>query len=208
MKKSLEQKIEKILHLETTLKESSHNYSRLEKEFNKARSKKFNSEGQSQALSKLNEGKALTKNKYKVNSANPNSGRKSSSNSTQLFNSRNIKGPNNVGHEEFIIPATSTRSPGKLQHSHITNKSIIFRKDGKSPYIHGDLEKLKQYVSMPKSSTKKTIKSALRTKHLHADSSEERKRIRDYNSAQNSIVFRGGKKEVDGNLAPLSSLIT
>ncbi|CAI2363537.1 unnamed protein product [Moneuplotes crassus] len=144
----------------------------------------------------ISKGKALSKNKYKINSANTNSGGKSSSNSAQLFNSRNIKGPNNIGRGEFIIPAASTKSPGKTQ-SHIANKSIVFRKDGKSPYIHGDLEKLKQYVNLPKSNTRKTMKSALRTKYARTDTTEERKKIRDYSSAQNSILYKGSAKEMD-----------
>mmetsp|Transcript_15144 Transcript_15144/g.13286 ORF Transcript_15144/g.13286 Transcript_15144/m.13286 type:complete len:235 (+) Transcript_15144:837-1541(+) len=135
--------------------------------------------------------KSLSKNKYKINSANPNSGRKSNSSSVQLFYSRNIKGPNNVGREEFIIPATSTRSPKKIGVGHAVSKSIILKKDGKSPYVHADLEKLKQYINMPKSKTRKTIKSSLRTNNLQSDNSEDRK-IRDYNSVQNSIVYRGG----------------
>jgi len=61
----------------------------------------------------------------------------------QLFYSRNIRGPNNIGREEFIIPATSTRSPEKLGIQHAVKKSIMLKRDGKSPYIHGDLEMLK-----------------------------------------------------------------
>lgn len=95
----------------------------------------------------------------------------------------------------------------------MVNKSIVLKRDGKSPYIHADLERLKQYVNMPKSKThkrsksqtlkgnpktRKTVKSALRAEHLHTDETadESNHKIRDYNSMQNSIIYRGSKKNV------------
>jgi len=53
---------------------------------------------------------------------------------------------------------------------------------------------------MPKSKTRKTMKSSLRSKHLHTDGSEDKKKIKDYNSMQSSIVYRGKKKVVKGKV--------
>ena len=127
LKKALEKKIEKILNLETHLKESSMNFAKLENEMNSLK-KNFHSRDITPSMQDMSfKGKSMGKNKYKVNSANPNSGRKSNSSSVQLFYSRNIKGPNNIGREEFVIPATSTRSPEKVGIGHIVNKSIVLK---------------------------------------------------------------------------------
>ena len=213
LKKALEKKIERILTLESNVKEATSNYVHLEREF--AALKRRIEEGG--LTPRRSEGstrpKALSKTKYKANSANPNSGRKNTCDSVQLFYSRNIAGPNNMGREEFVIPATSTRSPSKVASNPIITKSIMLKRDGKSPYIHADLEKLKQYVNMPKSKThkrsksqtfkgnpktRKAVKSALRAENLGTDETadDSNHKIKDYNSMQNSIIYRGSKKNV------------
>lgn len=213
LKKALEKKIEKILTLEQSVKESAANYKQLQQEFKKLQ-KSFEEAALTPRKSDSKNNVKLGKTKFKANSANPLSGRKSNGDSVQLFYSRNISGPNNMGREEYIIPATSTRSPQKLTGNTLNTKSIVLKRDGKSPYIHADLERLKQYVGLPKankthkrsksqtlksgSQTRKAVKSVVRGEHLHTDETadDSTHKIKDYNSMQNSIIYRGSKKNV------------
>lgn len=212
LKKALEKKIERILNLERSLKENSSNYAKLESEYRMIKKRLDEAALTPKRSDNKIPTKSITKPKFKSNSANPNSGRKNASESVQLFYSRNIKGPNNVGREEFIIPATSTRSPDKFASNQSLQlaKSIMIKRDGKSPYIHADLEKLKQYV-MPKSKSnkrsksqtlknnqkgRKAVRSAFRAEHLHTDETADDSstaKIKDYNSVQNSVMLRGSK---------------
>jgi hypothetical protein len=223
LKSALERKIELIISLETSLKEAKLKFSRIESEMNSIRNKP-----KDESLP-LNYDKGFTtshlqKTKYKVNSANPNSIRQNNSNSVQLFYSRNIKGPDNIGRDEFVIPATSTRSPDKISMNQIINNSIVFKRDGKSPYLHGELEKFKYNASIAKSKshkrcrsqtfkgnpkTGKAIKYKMRSDHLNTEETAEDSgpsKIKDYNSMQNSILYRGSKKNknydflIKGNL--------
>ena len=138
---------------------------------------------------------------------------KTTSDSVQLFYSRNLVGPNNYQNEEFVIPVSSTRSPQKTNNTSFNGKNIILKKDGKSPYIQADLEKLKQYINIPKSKThkrsksqtikaaqqaRKAVRSALKAEHLNTDETMDDSlyQLKDYNSIQNSIVWRASKKNV------------
>jgi len=211
LKKALEKKIERVLNLERNIKDQNTKYNKLEIEFRRIRKHFESSELTPNKPDDCLRSKPLPKNKFKANSALPNSGRKGNSDSVQLFYSRNIKGPNNMDREEFIIPATSTRSPDKVNGQFVT-KSIVFKRDANSPYIHSDLERIKNYVSVPKSKThkrsksqtlkgnpktRKAVKSALRVEHLPTDeTTDDSNMIRDYNSFQNSIMYKGIKKGV------------
>lgn len=56
-----------------------------------------------------------------------------------------MTGPNDYQKDESAIPIEITKSPNKTN-----GKSIIIKKDGKSPYFHVDLEKIKHYITVPK----------------------------------------------------------
>lgn len=139
-----------MLNLESKLKETSKNYSKLEVEYLKLKRSIDEAALTPRKSDSKIPPKSISKPKYKSNSANPNSGRKNACDSVQLFYSRNIKGPNNFGREEFVIPATSTRSPQKYGTNPTLSmaKSIMLKRDGKSPYVHADLDKLKKYVNI------------------------------------------------------------
>ena len=144
LKKALEKKIEKVLNIERDLKEVSQKYESLKKEYvilNKALTDVAVTPKRNEENDDFNI--QIGKSKFKSNSANPNSGRKTTSDSAQLFYSRNISGPNNYQNEEFLIPVTSNRSPQKSNSTSFNWKSIVLKKEGKSPYIQADLEKLK-----------------------------------------------------------------
>lgn len=93
----------------------------------------------------------IDKTKLKSNSANQNSGRKTTNESIQLFYSRNVSGPNDYQKDDAAIPIEITKSPNKTNGTTLNGKSIIIKKDGKSPYFHVDLEKIKHYINVPKS---------------------------------------------------------
>lgn len=218
LKKALEKKIERVLNVERDLKDANTKYATLEKDF---LSLKKNHHHQSKSVHtppkhEDNNNKQIIKTKYKSNSANPNSGRKTASESMQMFYSRNLGNPNNPPKENMIIPVTSTRSPQKFAINPCLAKNMFIKKEGKSPYIHGDLDKLKQYINVPKTKshkrsksqtfkgnqqTRKAVRSALKPEHCHTDETTDDSfyKIRDYNSIQNSIIFRGSKKNVGIN---------
>ena len=130
----------------------------------------------------------------------------------QLIYSRNIKGPNNFAPEEYQFSSAkfTTNPPPNLA------QSIMIKRDGKSPYVHADLEELKQYVSQPKKTggkthkrsksqtlksnnkTRKAVRSALRAEHLRTEETEadSTSKLKNYSSHQSSFLFRGSKKNV------------
>jgi hypothetical protein len=218
LKKALEKKIEKVLNVERDLKEASQRYHNLEKEL-LALKQTINDAALTPRKTDIhNTSIQSVKAKFKSNSANPNSGRKTTSDSMHMFYSRNVTVPSNCGNDELIIPMSSNRSPHKFTVNSGVTKNIVMKKDAKSPYIQADLEKLKQYINIPKQgghkrsksqtikanqNTRKAVRSALRADHLHteetADDSfygfaKECGLIKDYNSIQNSIMYGGGQK--------------
>jgi len=129
-----------------------------------------------------------------------------------MFYSRNVTVPSN-GNEELIIPGSSNRSPQKFMINSGITKNIVMKKDGKSPYLQADMEKLKQYITVPKSkihkrSKSQTIKSnhpsrkgarsALKVDRVHTEEIKEDSfyKIHDYtsNSNNNSVVYGAPKK--------------
>ena len=153
--------------------------------------------------------------KFKSNSANPNSGRKRDNDSFQMFYSRNVTVPTNGQNEELIIPVSSKRSPQKFTINSGITKNIVMKKDGKSPYLQADLEKLKQYITVPKNkghkkSKSQTIKnyppnrkgarSSLRADRVHTEEMEDDSfyRIPDYNPKKqnNSVIYGIPKKNI------------
>lgn len=212
LKKALEKKIEKCLNVERDLKEANIKISSLQNELDGSR--KSLEKNPTPRKSFAQGGIPHHKPKFKSNSANPNSSRKTTSESMQMFYSRNVTVPNNCN-EELIIPVSSTRSPQKFA---INNgiKSIIMKKDGKSPYLQADMEKLKQYITVPKSkghkrSKSQTIKSnppnrkggarsSIRADRVHTEenNSESFYKIQDYTSTSinNSLAYGVPKKNV------------
>lgn len=191
------------MNVEHDLKENSERYSRLEKEFSELKNKLKDSD-LTPRKPKPDDKRFIhiNKMKYKANSANPSSGRKSTSESVQMFYSRNIKGPNNCAKEELVIPASSTRSPQKFIMQPGIHSKIVLKKDSRSPYIQADLDRLKKYVSIPKSKShkrsksqtikgnkniRKGAKSALKIKNVSIDKSHETStyNTKDYSSIQN-----------------------
>ncbi len=152
------------------------------------------------------------KPKFKSNSANPNSSRKTTSDSAQLFYSRNITVPSNHN-EEMVFPVSSTRSPQKFPIANI--KNVVMKKDGKSPYLQGDMEKLFHTKSKGhKRSKSQTIKShpqgrksgnrsSFKGERMHTEENKEDSfyKIQDYTSTSinNSLAYGIPKKNVTIN---------
>ena len=134
--------------------------------------------------------------------------------SMQVFYSRNIAGPNNYANEELVIPVSSTRFPQqKLIVGSGMIKNMMYKNDGKSPYVHADLEKLKQYISNTKpkghkrsksqtikagQQTLKAVRSVLKAEHLNTDETTEDSfyQMKDYNSNNNSKIYMASKKNI------------
>ena len=207
----MNQKLKKVLIAERDLKDSSIKYQKLEKKY--LAIKTLNNEAITpKRHDESDNGIQISKSKFKSNSANPNSGRKTGD-STQIFHSRNTTGPNNYANEELVIPVSSTRFPqSKLIMNPGIIKNMMYKNDGKSPYVHADLEKLKEYMSTSKSNnhkrsksqtiktgqqTLKTVKSALKAEYLNTEEGTDESffKLRDYYSS-NPKGYRVSKKNV------------
>ena len=209
LKRALEKKIEKLLDVEGNLKEANYKYSALEKEMLYMQRSMDHDITPRKNFS--HNSVQYAKPKLKSYSANPNSGRKTASESMQMFYSRNINVP--IPNEEYIIPVSTTRSPQKFTINQGISKNILMSKDGKSPYLQADLEKLKQYINIPKSkihkrsksqtiksnpNNRKAARSALRVDRLNTEENTDNSlgNIQDYDSINNSIVYGGIKKNM------------
>lgn len=93
-------------------------------------------------------------------------------------------------------------------------KSIIVKKDGRSPYIQADLDRLKHYISMPKSKShkrsksqtikgkphlRKGAKSALKTKNVSTDKVHDESiySMKDYTTTKNQSYNSNHFKSYD-----------
>lgn len=114
LKKALEKKIEKVLNVERDLKEANTKFQILESELKALRSTINDADLTPRKSDAHSKSMQVTKPKFKSNSANPNSGRKTASESMQMFYSRNVTVPSNHPNEELIIPVSSNRSPQKF----------------------------------------------------------------------------------------------
>ena len=162
LKKALEKKIERVLNVEHELRDFQDKFEKVDKELSEVRRQIDESDLTPRKHKEKNvHSQSVDKSKYKSNSANPSSSRKSVNEPMPLFYSRNVKGPNNCQKEELLIPNSSTRSPQKYQmmNPSVHNSIIVKQKDGRSPYVHADLERLRQYMNMPKSKSHKRSKS-------------------------------------------------
>lgn len=208
LKRALEKKIERVLNIERDLKEANFKHAVLEKELkyvHQSIDHDITPRKTFQTNSVQNGSIHHTKQKFKSNSANPNSGRKTASDSMQMFYSRNVTVPNNIPNEELIIPVSSTRSPQKFTINQGITKNLVMKSSGKSPYLQADLEKLKQYISIPRSKVhkrcksqkikshpqnRKAVRSALRADRLHTEENA------DDSFSNNSFSYGGIKKNV------------
>jgi predicted RNase H-like nuclease (RuvC/YqgF family) len=144
LKKALEKKIERVLNVERDLKEANYKCNVLDREVKRLQQSLDNEITPRKSVH--SGGLIHTKQKFKSNSANPNSGRHTASDSMQMFYSRNVTVPSNCQNEELVIPVSSNRSPQKYVVNVGGGKNVVMKKDGKSPYLQADLEKLKQYI--------------------------------------------------------------
>jgi predicted RNase H-like nuclease (RuvC/YqgF family) len=144
LKKALEKKIERVLNVERDLKEANYKCNVLDREVKRLQQSLDNEITPRKSVH--SGGLIHTKQKFKSNRANPNSGRHTASDSMQMFYSRNVTVPSNCQNEELVIPVSSNRSPQKYVVNVGGGKNVVMKKDGKSPYLQADLEKLKQYI--------------------------------------------------------------